>query len=64
MPFHKLTFGWQLAYAHGFTWEDINMFVSLDDNEVIADNVIAWRSISSIGSYLDVDSDIRTYKNK
>ena len=22
MPFHKLTFGWQLAYAHGFTWED------------------------------------------
>ena len=22
MPFHKLTFGWQSAYAHGFTWED------------------------------------------
>lgn len=44
--------------------EDINMFVSLDDNEVISDNVIAWCSISSISSYLDVDSDIRTYKNK
>lgn len=22
MPFHKLTFGWQSAYANGFTWED------------------------------------------
>lgn len=22
MPFHKLTFGWQSAYAHGFTWKD------------------------------------------
>ena len=22
MPFHKLTFGWQSAYARGFTWED------------------------------------------
>lgn len=22
MPFHKLTFGWQSAYASGFTWED------------------------------------------
>lgn len=22
MPFHKLTFGWQSVYAHGFTWED------------------------------------------
>ena len=22
MSFHKLTFGWQLAYAHGFIWED------------------------------------------
>lgn len=21
MPFHKLSFGWQSAYAHGFTWE-------------------------------------------
>ena len=22
MPFHKLTFCWQSAYAHGFTWKD------------------------------------------
>lgn len=22
MPFHKLSFGWQSAYARGFTWED------------------------------------------
>lgn len=22
IPFHKLTFGWQSAYAHGFTWKD------------------------------------------
>lgn len=22
MPFHKITFGWQSAYVHGFSWKD------------------------------------------
>ena len=57
--------GWQKTCIAKYVCIDgINMFVSLDDNEVIADNVIAWCSISNISSYLDVDSDIRTYKKQ
>ena len=38
------------------------MFVSLDNNEVIADRVIAWCSLGDIGTHLDVDADIRSYR--
>lgn len=35
MPFHKLTFGWQSAYAHGFTWKDfLNDIIDNNYNNV------------------------------
>lgn len=36
MPFHKLTFGWQSAFAHGFTWKDFL-------NDIIDNNYINIR---------------------
>lgn len=55
--------GWQKTCIAKYVCIDgINMFVSLDNNEVIADRVIAWCSLGDIGTHLDVDADIRSYR--